>query len=149
MGAIYFHKGSSDENPVPNFCHASWCTYKKAEARNDTANYKHKNNLPPAVMDELKPTFKVLAKTQLLEKCLEGYTQNPNESLNHLIWKFCPKTKNHGLRTVETAVAVAVCLCSSGCAPLGYILQRLDIVSRCFAKRFFADSDSLQIITAQ
>ena len=37
-----------------------------------------------------KPIFKDLAKTELFQKCLAGYTQHANECLNSIIWKFCP-----------------------------------------------------------
>jgi hypothetical protein len=147
--AIYFHKRSSDDAPNHNLCCDSWCAYKKAASQNDSANYKHKKNLPVAVTDEIKPIFQDLSKTQLLEKCLDGYTQNANESLNNIIWKLCSKTKNHGLKTVETAVAVAVCLFSSGCKSLCDILRRLGIEPRCFLEQFSMNKDSLRIITAQ
>ena len=38
--------------------------------------YKHTNNLLSAIKDEMKPIFKDLAKTELLQKCLAGYIQN-------------------------------------------------------------------------
>ena len=100
-------------------------------------------------MEEIKPVFKDLAKTQLLEKCLDGYTQNPNESINHIIWKICPKEKNHGLKTVEISVAVAVCLFNSGCSTLGDILRAMAIEPRSFSQQFFSNKDALRIITAQ
>ncbi|GFX90788.1 uncharacterized protein TNCV_3166191 [Trichonephila clavipes] len=38
------------------------------------------------------PNTWYLSHPALLKKCLGGKTQNPNESLNSFIWKFCPKT---------------------------------------------------------
>ena len=76
--------------------------------------YKHKSNLPAAVMKAIKPAFKDLTKTELLRKRLEGYTQNDNESMNSTIWKLCPKHKNRGLRTVNTTAALAVRLFNDG-----------------------------------
>ena len=37
------------------------------------------------------PIFKDLGVDALLQKCLHGKTQNPNESLNQIIWKRYPK----------------------------------------------------------
>ena len=82
------------------------CPYQKAKEEGKLHTFKHKNSLPAAVMEAIKPVFKDLTHPDL-QKCLEGYTQNPNESINNLIWKFCPKRKNHGLTTVNTAVALA------------------------------------------
>lgn len=105
--------------------------------------------MPEAVMEELRPVFRDLANTKLLQKCMNGYTQNANESINNLIWKICPKTKHHGKSTAETAVAVAVCIFNNGCGRLGDILQGRKISVGQFAVNFFADKDALQIMTAQ
>ena len=39
-----------------------------------------------------KDTFLALRSDDLLSRCLDGATQNPNEALNQIIWKKCPKT---------------------------------------------------------
>ncbi|KAL8608787.1 hypothetical protein ACOMHN_065523 [Nucella lapillus] len=72
--AIFFHRRSTDEEPTHNFC-GDWCPYKEAVAAGTEADYKHKRNIPVAVMDTIKLVFKNLANTDLLRKCLEGYTQ--------------------------------------------------------------------------
>lgn len=106
--AVFCHYNSTEAEPTHNFCKASWCPYQKAVVKGTVSTFKHTSNLPKAVLTQIKPVFKDLAKTQLLEKCLEGYTQNANESLNALIWKYCPKVGNHGLITVNICVAIAV-----------------------------------------
>eukprot|EP00916_Digyalum_oweni_P006115 GHVL01010535.1.p1 GENE.GHVL01010535.1~~GHVL01010535.1.p1 ORF type:complete len:168 (-),score=12.39 GHVL01010535.1:823-1326(-) len=116
---------------------------------NDLEHYKHKNNLAPAIMDELKPIFKDLAKTELLRKCVDGYTQNSNESFNNIIWKLCPKRKKHGLVTVNTAVAVAVCLFNDGASSLGAVLKNLQLNPGNFALKFFVDKDTSRILISQ
>ena len=100
-------------------------------------------------MEEMRPIFKDLAKTELLRKCEQGYTQNSNESVNNLVWKYCPKEKHHGLTTVETSVAIAVCIFNDGCSRLGQILEVMDINVGEFATTFFEDKDTFRIITAQ
>ena len=43
---------------------------------------------------KLKAVYARMTSEKLLEKCLLGYTQNPNESLHGRIWNLCPKVKN-------------------------------------------------------
>ena len=57
-------------------------------------------------METIKSVFKDLAKTELLNKC-ERYTQNANESLNTLIWKYPPEAHKR-LKTVNTTAALAL-----------------------------------------
>ncbi|GFW05082.1 uncharacterized protein TNCV_598761 [Trichonephila clavipes] len=53
------------------------------------------------------PNTWYLSHPALMEKCLGGQTQNPNESLNSLIWKFCPKTIGSSLQIAEIAANLA------------------------------------------
>ncbi|GFT63904.1 uncharacterized protein TNCV_4401991 [Trichonephila clavipes] len=53
------------------------------------------------------PVFADLSHPALLKKCLGGKKQNPNESLNSLIWKFCPKTIGSSLQIAEIAANLA------------------------------------------
>ncbi|GFV62495.1 putative transposase [Trichonephila clavipes] len=39
----------------------------------------------------MRPVFRDLANPELLKKCLHGGTQNPNESVNNVIWSRVPK----------------------------------------------------------
>ena len=146
--AVYFHKLSTDDNPLHNFCTAN-CPYKKAEAQNQQHLYKHKNSLPSAVMEAIKPVFKDLAKTDLLKKCLEGYSQNPNESINSIIWKICPKKKNHGLCTVNISVALAVGLFNDGAVMYAKVMEKVGLKVGRFAAACFTRIDSERICNAQ
>ena len=147
--AVYFHKGSSDEKPVHSFCNVTWCPYLKARAENKNYIHKSHNYLPAAVMEAIKPVWKDLAKTELLTKCLAGYTQNQNESLNNMIWRLCPKKKNHGIQTVETAVAVAVTIFNDGCTSLMAMLKMMDINPREFCRTFCEEADNARVKNAQ
>ena len=131
MWAIWFHKGSLDAHPVHNFCHASWCPWEQAQAERTLQTYKHTNNLSSAIMDEMKPIFKDIAKTELLRKCLASYTQNAAEDLNSIIWKFCHKVKCHCVKAVNTATAIAACVFNDGATALGEILQELELTFLC------------------
>ncbi|GFY28879.1 uncharacterized protein TNCV_4720111 [Trichonephila clavipes] len=74
--AIFLHKLSTDEYPQHGFCpigEDSWCGFKKAETSGKS--YKHKNSLPVAVVEAMRPIFRNLSHSDLLKKCLHGKTQ--------------------------------------------------------------------------
>ncbi|GFT50312.1 uncharacterized protein TNCV_1024361 [Trichonephila clavipes] len=90
--AIFLHKLSTDEKPQHGFCPSdtdTWCKFKKAKLLGET--YHHKNSLPVDVVEAMRPVFRDLANPELLKKCLHGGTQNPNESVNNVIWSRVPK----------------------------------------------------------
>ncbi|GFT52358.1 uncharacterized protein TNCV_1065501 [Trichonephila clavipes] len=92
--AIFLHKLSTDEYPQHGFCpigEDSWCGFKKAEASGKT--YKHKNSLPVAVGEAMRPIFRDLSHPDQLKKCLHGKAQNPTESFHNVIWSRVPKAK--------------------------------------------------------
>ncbi|GFX32978.1 uncharacterized protein TNCV_5005381 [Trichonephila clavipes] len=68
--AIYCHYRSTDEEPMHHFCpigDTSWCKYQKAVATNSASLFKHKNIVPIAVMDEIKPIIAELSAPKLLK----------------------------------------------------------------------------------
>ncbi|GFV47413.1 uncharacterized protein TNCV_4830691 [Trichonephila clavipes] len=82
---------STDEKPQHGFCPSdtdTWCKFKKAELLRETY---HENSLPVDVVKAMRPVFRDLANPELLKKCLHGGTQNPNESVNNVIWSRVPK----------------------------------------------------------
>ncbi|GFW01209.1 uncharacterized protein TNCV_1764441 [Trichonephila clavipes] len=76
-----------------------------------------------AVRDVIKPVFADLSHPPLLKKCLGGKTQNPNESLNSLIWKFCPKTIGSRLQIAEIAANLETSVFNDGNQILITILE--------------------------
>jgi hypothetical protein len=52
-----------------------------ADKANKTKEYKHGTGLPVDITVQLKPTFERLSDDGLLSRCLDGKTQNQNESL--------------------------------------------------------------------
>lgn len=144
--AIYFHKLSSDKKSYHELCSEHWCKYKRAEK--DNVKLSHDNSLPEAVMVACKPIFRDLSHPDLLKKCLDGYTQNANESLNNLIWKLCPKNKYHGLKTVETAVGLATITFNDGAWSLGSVLNNMKLTSGRFAKNYFIATDEERLKNA-
>jgi len=117
---------ATDKNPTHQKCLLTWCKYLKAQAKG--ANYTHKG-IPEAVMDAVKPTFDALADEKLLEKCFGGYTKNPNEGLNALIWRIVPKTVYVGKKTVEVAVNDAVLVFNDGQGSRVRVLEGLGITA--------------------
>ncbi len=146
--AIYFHYRSSDEDPTHHFCNKSWCRYLQTPEE-ERKKFKHTTGLPRAVMDAIRPTFKALVETNLLKKCLEGYTQNSNESLNSVIWKICPKIKNHGLFVVKAATALAICLYNDGAKGYMKVLDSLGLSVGNNTKRFCEMKDRDRIYFAK
>ncbi|GFU92468.1 uncharacterized protein TNCV_4793971 [Trichonephila clavipes] len=115
--AIYCHYRSTDEEPMHHFCpigHTSWCKYQKAVATNSASLFKHKNIVPIAVMDEIKPIIAELSAPKLLKKCVGGKTQNANESFNSTVWKYCPKTSGSSKNIVDIAVNEAIVMFNEG-----------------------------------
>ena len=143
--AIYFHYNSTDKDPVHNFCDVSWCAYLQAKRDKTLKTFKHKNSIPPACMEVIRPVFKALVDTALLRKCLDGYTQNANESLNAVIWKMCPKSKHHGLIVAKTAAAIACCIYNDGARGYRAVLEKLGLEVGHFTHTFCAAKDKTRI----
>lgn len=115
--AEYFHLCSSNENPQHGLCpkgDTSWCKYQKAMAAGLNYNHTEHFHLPDIIMREIKSIFRDLAKPDLLRKCLHGKTQNPNESLNNVIWSRLPKINFVGLNTLCLGVYDAVASFNEG-----------------------------------
>ncbi|GFV75201.1 uncharacterized protein TNCV_3190501 [Trichonephila clavipes] len=73
------------------------------------------------------PNTWYLSHPALLKKCLGGKTQNPNESLNSLIWKFCPKTIGSRLQIAEIAANLATSVFNDGNQILITILEKFGL----------------------
>lgn len=106
----------------------SWCRYQSDKITGKTT-YKTKINIPKAVYDVLKPIFshEDLGSDELLKQCLHGRTQNPNESINNVIWARCPKRVYVGMRTMQIGVASAVISFNDGALGLLPVFDKLKI----------------------
>ena len=76
-------------------------------------------------MEKIKPIFQDLAQPGLLNKCLHGRTQNPNESVNSVIWTRIPKTVFVGINTLHFGVYNAVATFNEGNIVKYQVLQEL------------------------
>eukprot|EP00795_Rhopilema_esculentum_P016151 gene16151-7517_t len=104
----------------------SWCTWQKNKADGKTG-YKHKSYLPSAIVDVVLPIYDDLSDKSLLTSCLDSFTQNPNESLNKLIWARCPKKIYQGRKVVELCTASAATHFNDGASSIARVLQRFHI----------------------
>ncbi|GFT11223.1 uncharacterized protein TNCV_1143671 [Trichonephila clavipes] len=149
--AVWRHSCSTDDEPMHWFCPTNpntWCKYNSA-INNNLQNYKHKPSVAKAVRDVIKPVFADLSHPALLKKCLGGKTQNPNESLNSLIWKFCPKTIGSSLQIAEIAANLATSVFTDGNQILITILEKsgLKINRNVFVS--LAERDNRRIFTSR
>ncbi|GFT76771.1 uncharacterized protein TNCV_2102541 [Trichonephila clavipes] len=127
LGCVWGHSCSTDDEPI--FCPTNpntWCKYNAA-INNNLQNYKHKPSVAKAVRDVIKPVFADLSHPALLKKCLGGKTQNPNESLNSLIWNFCPKTIGSRLQIAEIAANLETSVFNDGNQILITILEKFGL----------------------
>ena len=73
-----------------------------------TNHYKPGPGLPLEVIKHVKSVYQDLSKTELLEKCLHGKTQNANESFHGTIWNRIHKTCHVGKNVFELGIFDAV-----------------------------------------
>ena len=71
----------------------------------------------------VKKIYEDLTREELLSRCLGGFTQNANESLNAVVWSIAPKAISSGKGVVDIATNVAVITYNGG------FLSLLDVVS--------------------
>ena len=91
----------------------------------NNSNYDPSKRLPCIFADALKPIFTRLTNEDILQRCLKGFTQNQNESLNGTVWNRCPKTRFCGQQHVQVAVCEAVCQFKAGSGSVIEILSSL------------------------
>ena len=116
--AILFHLTSTDAHPKHHHCppgERQWCFWKREEARGGNPGpHKEHESIPVDIGKKLVPIFQCLTEDSLLQRCKRGATQNPNESLHSVIWRFCPKLNYTGRKSLEAAICMALCQFSKG-----------------------------------
>ncbi|GFY16175.1 uncharacterized protein TNCV_2348201 [Trichonephila clavipes] len=95
------------------------------------------------------PNTWYLSHPALLKKCLGGKTQNPNESLNSLIWKFCPKTISSSLQIAEIAANLATSVFNDGNQILITILEKFGLKINRNVCVSLAERDNRRIFTSR
>ena len=104
----------------------SWCRWQQ-DVTTGTKTYKDDDCLPEVFLELLRPTFMTLSDTKLLERCIWGTTQNPNECINGTVWVRCPKHKHHGFKVLRYAAASAICHFHKGAECRNEIMDTLSI----------------------
>ncbi|GFW60917.1 uncharacterized protein TNCV_4871281 [Trichonephila clavipes] len=148
--AIFFHKISAVLNPQHGLCPLgddSWCGYNRSKLKGDT--YKHKHNLPIAIMHCIKKVFRDLSSPELLSRCLHGKTQNCNESLNSVIWSIIPKTVFVQLGTLKTGVYESISIYNQGLITKLKVLDLLNIQPGFYTCRALQEADHARIRKAE
>ncbi|GFW65213.1 uncharacterized protein TNCV_394791 [Trichonephila clavipes] len=139
-----------DLNPQHGLCPLgddSWCGYNRSKLKGDT--YKHKHNLPIAIMHCIKKVFRDLSSPELLSRCLHGKTQNCNESLNSVIWSIIPKTVFVQLGTLKTGVYESISIYNQGLITKLKVLDLLNIQPGFYTCRALQEADHARIRKAE
>jgi hypothetical protein len=55
-----------------------------------TSTYNEDNRLPNLFIKDVEPISSRLSKGDLLNRCLKGMTQNPNDAANGMFWPRSP-----------------------------------------------------------
>ena len=151
--ATDYHQQSTNENPQHEKCPRgknSWCPYQKALAATGVPNSEHDYNpLPEDVLKAIKPLYEDLSKDELLERCVGGFTQNNNESLNQLIWRRAPKKWSGSRNIVELAAYVAACTFNEGSGSLLTFMYDMGITVGPSAHEYARQEDNSRIARAE
>ena len=91
------------------------------------STYKPSTSLPVSIKREIQKIFQDLSSDELLSRCLEGITQNPNEAFNQLVWQRCPKQTFVSKNVLESGVYSSVLTYNDGFISLGNVFRKLDI----------------------
>jgi hypothetical protein len=147
--ATFFHKLSTDSEPQHGLCEEgedSWCGYVKAKVLGTT--YEHKNSLPKAVMEAIKPIYRDLTNDSLLQKCLHGGTQNANESFNSVVWTRVPKTVFVSKTTFDFGVHDAIISFNNGNIGRCRVVKQLGMVAGHHMVRAMRSADAERMRSA-
>ena len=109
--ATLYHKISQDEKPQHDrfpVGEDSWYSWQKAKASHTLDIYTHKPAMPMQVFDAVQKIYEDLTREDLPSCYLGEFTQNPNESLNAVVWYIVPKTISSGKSVVDIATNTAV-----------------------------------------
>ena len=86
----------------------------------------HINRL--STLSEITPVYEDLSSENSLQRCIGGFTQNINESLNALIWSFAPKRVFSGAKTVKIASYLAESILNEGYESLLKMMHIMNII---------------------
>jgi hypothetical protein len=110
-----------------------------------TSTYKHGKCLPIPVSTALKPNYARFSDDNLLRKCLDGKTQNQNDSFKRKIWTRIPKTVFVGTNAFQLGVYDAVAHFNIGAKATIEVFKALGINPRAFCVAGVREADRLRV----
>ena len=102
-------------------------------------------SLPEVFLELLKPIFVSLSDEELLKRCIPCTTQNPNESINSLVWVRCPKHKFHGAKSVDFAAASAILSFNGGSTRYADLMENMGTPAVDVALKIYEKKDQARI----
>ena len=100
-------------------------------------------------LDFLLPIFTRLSDRSLLLRCLPGYSQNQNESLNGIVWSKAPKHKYKGPKALEMEGISAVLQFDSGSKAREEVMKLASIPCSNFTQEAGSSKDKKRISCAK
>ena len=83
--------------------------------------------MPVAIHKVILPIFQNLCNDELFSRCLDGTTQNPNEAVNQIVRKKCPKDTFISKTILEIGAASAVISFNDGMSGFEKLFRRLNL----------------------
>ena len=150
---ILDHYSSTEEKPRHENCPTgpkSRCSYNHDIATGESTHIPIQNPFSDALYELLSPIFQRLADPAALEGCKMGYTQNPNESLHHVLWAIAPKEQFTSSTENELALCLAVCLFNDGLVhTMKSLHEKLGLDISGPSKQMWEDIDQQRIASAE
>ncbi|KAK8381085.1 hypothetical protein O3P69_008170 [Scylla paramamosain] len=101
-----------DSATLPTICQGPHSQARAQAKGEEPEKHEDKNlylaKIPQESLDLIKTVYKDLADPDLLQKCLKGRTQNPNEMLHSKVWRKVSKDKFCGLFRARFACQTTV-----------------------------------------
>ena len=104
MASMYHICGYHDNCPKS----ADTCCQYYKDKQDNTNYYKSKGDFPIHVRRAILLIYQSLCKSDIMEKCLHGKTQNANESFNGIIWNCVLKATHVSLDFISVGVYIAL-----------------------------------------
>ncbi|XP_043257881.1 uncharacterized protein LOC122400460 [Colletes gigas] len=147
--ATFYHLCSTNEKPQHEHCppgEDSWCKWQKGITTGVNMKlFEHPPPLDKEVAKFVLPIYEDLSKEDLLSRCLDGHTQNANESFNATVWRLTPKHLNSGRKIVEIAAYIAAAIFNEGYVAVLQIMAELELRVGSQSKKYAKEVDDRRL----
>lgn len=120
--AIYYHQ--LDDHKFCPTDENSWCKSIKGQSSKQSSKKKPLNI---EIWQQTKRVFDKFSSDQLIERCVNGFSQNICESFNSLIWTRVPKSTYRSIDSIKLGVLDAVICTNEGYTEREEVLKQLGI----------------------